>query len=148
MIELPLTHSKKYWFKLPRIFFDSTDDEEYCSFFKIDKYLKGSLHSMIFSKYTELLQQKNIFRIFWNYFWNMSYSQIFVNQSFCPYYKSLWPKSKKLSSLGKINSFFISNSIIKIKLQENSNPESITHSSDFFKFSQMLIYPHHINKSS
>ena len=61
-------------------------------------------------------------------------TQIFVNQSLCPYYKSLWSKSKKLRSLGKIHSFFISNSTIKIKLQENSNPESITHSSDFEKF--------------
>ena len=61
-------------------------------------------------------------------------TQIFVNQSLCPYYKSLWSKSKKLRSLGKIHSFFISNSTIKIKLQENSNPESITHSSEFDKF--------------
>ena len=50
-------------------------------------------------------------------------TQIFVNQSLCPYYKSLWSKSKKLRSLGKIHSFFISNSTIKIKLQENGNPE-------------------------
>ena len=60
--------------------------------------------------------------------------QIFIKQNLCPYYKSLWSKSKKLSSLGKIHSFFISGSTIKIKLQENSNPESITHSSDFDKF--------------
>ena len=57
-------------------------------------------------------------------------TQIFVNQSLCPYYKLLWSKNKKLRSLGKIHSFFISNSTIKIKLQENSNPEPITHSSD------------------
>ena len=61
-------------------------------------------------------------------------TQIFVNQSLCPYYKSLWSKSKKLRSLGKIPSFFISNNTIETKLQENSNPDSITHSSDFQKF--------------
>ena len=61
--------------------------------------------------------------------------QIFVNQSLCPYYKSLWSKSKRLLLLEKMHSFFISSSTIKIKLQENSNPESITHSSDFVKFS-------------
>ena len=61
-------------------------------------------------------------------------TQIFVNQSLCPYYKLLWSKNKKLRSLGKIHSFFISNSTIKIKLQENSNPEPITHSSDLDKF--------------
>ena len=33
--------------------------------------VKGSLHTMIFSKYTELLLSKNIVRIFWNYFWNI-----------------------------------------------------------------------------
>ena len=61
-------------------------------------------------------------------------TQIFVNQSLCPYYKSLWSKSKKLRSLGKIPSFFISNNTIETKLQENSNPDSIIHSSDFQKF--------------
>ena len=61
-------------------------------------------------------------------------TQIFVNQSLCPYYKSLCSKSKKLRLLGKIPSFFISNNTIKTKLQENSNPDSITHSSDFQKF--------------
>ena len=61
-------------------------------------------------------------------------TQIFVNQSLWPYCKSLWSKSKKLRSLGKILSFFIWNSTIKIKIQENSNPVSITHSSDFDEF--------------
>ena len=32
---------------------------------------EGSLHATFFSKYTELLQLKNIFKIFWNYFWNI-----------------------------------------------------------------------------
>ena len=61
-------------------------------------------------------------------------TQIFVNQRLFPHYNSLWLKSKKLCSFGKIHNFFISNSTIKIKLKENSNPESITHSSDFDKF--------------
>ena len=61
-------------------------------------------------------------------------TQIFVNQSLYPYYILLWSKNKRLRSLGKIHSFFMSNSTIKIKLQENSNPEPITHSSDFGKF--------------
>ena len=59
---------------------------------------------------------------------------VFVNQSLCPYYKSLWSKSKKLLSLGKIHSFFVSNSTIKLKLQENGEPVAITHSSDFRKY--------------
>ena len=57
-------------------------------------------------------------------------THVFVNQSLCP----LWSKIKKLSSLGIIHSFFISNSTIKIKLKENSNPESNIHRSDLDKF--------------
>ena len=61
-------------------------------------------------------------------------TQVYINQSLCPYYKSLWSKSKKLHTLGKIHSFFISNSTIKLKLQENSVPVAITHNSDFQKY--------------
>ena len=61
-------------------------------------------------------------------------TQVYINQSLCPYYKSLWSKSKKLRTLGKIHSFFISNSTIKLKLQENSVPVAITHNSDFQKY--------------
>ena len=49
--------------------------------------------------------------------------QIFVNQILFPYYNSLWLKSKKLCSFGKIHNFLISNSTINIKLKEISNPE-------------------------
>ena len=61
-------------------------------------------------------------------------TQVYINQSFCPYCKSLWSKSKKLRTLGKIQSFFISNSTIKLKLQENSALVAITHNSDFQKY--------------
>ena len=61
-------------------------------------------------------------------------TQVYINQSLCPYYKSLWSKSKKLRTLGKIHSFLISNSTIKLKLQENSVPVAITHNSDFQKY--------------
>ena len=33
-------------------------------------------------------------------------NKLFINKNLCPYYKVLWFKSKKLHSLGKINSFF------------------------------------------
>ena len=35
-------------------------------------------------------------------------TKIFVNQSLCPYYRILRSKTKRLQSMGKINSFFIS----------------------------------------
>ena len=34
------------------------------------------------------------------------HNKLFINRNWCPYYKVLWSKSKKLHSLGKINSFF------------------------------------------
>ena len=43
--------------------------------------LKGSLHTSIFSKYTELLQWKNVFTIFWNYFWNILEINVFQNKN-------------------------------------------------------------------
>ena len=58
-------------------------------------------------------------------------NKLFINKNLCPYYKVLWSKSKKLHSLGKINSFFISGYKIKIKVSENSLPLSITHVDDF-----------------
>ena len=61
-------------------------------------------------------------------------NKLFINKNLCPYYKVLWSKSKKLHSLGKINSFFISGDKIKIKVSENSLPLSITHVDDFGKY--------------
>ena len=36
-----------------------------------ERVFKGSLHTTTFWKHTKLSQLKNIFRIFWNYFWNI-----------------------------------------------------------------------------
>ena len=60
-------------------------------------------------------------------------NKLFINRSLCPYYKMLWSKSKKLHSLSKIHSFFISGDTIKIRVNENSSPLSITHVDDFGK---------------
>ena len=54
--------------------------------------------------------------------------KIFVNQSFCPYHRILFSKTKRLQSTRKINSFFISGGTVKIKSDENSKkPLTITH---------------------
>ena len=53
-------------------------------------------------------------------------TKIFANQSLCPYYCILWSKSRRLQSMGKINSFFISGGTVKIKIDENSKPLAIT----------------------
>ena len=60
-------------------------------------------------------------------------NKLFINKNFCPYYKVLWSKNKKLHSLGKINSFFILGDTININVSENSLPLSITHADDFGK---------------
>ena len=57
----------------------------------------------------------------------------FINKNLCPYYKILWSKSKKLHSLGKINSFFILGDTINIKVIKNSLLLSIIHVDDFGK---------------
>ena len=62
-------------------------------------------------------------------------NKLFINKSLCPYYKMLWPKSEKLHSLGKIHSFFISGDTIKVRVNENSSPLSITYVDDFGKHS-------------
>ena len=58
-------------------------------------------------------------------------NKIYVNESLCPYYRVLWAKSKKLHQLEKIFSFNASNGSIKIKINENDNGITITHTSDF-----------------
>ena len=47
----------------------------------------------------------------------------------------LWSKSKKLHSLGKIHSLFISGDTVKIRVSENSLLLLITHVDDFGKYS-------------
>ena len=61
---------------------------------------------------------------------------IFVNTSLflCPYYRMLWSKCKRLHDLGKISNFYISSGTIKVKISENRNPISITHTQDFVKY--------------
>ena len=42
----------------------------------------------------------------------------------------LWSKSKKLHSMGRIHSFYITGESIKIKVHENSTPLAIAHVND------------------
>ena len=56
---------------------------------------------------------------------------IFVNQSLCTYYCMLRSKAKRLHSLKRISSFYVSGGTVKIKISENSLLLPITHVSDF-----------------
>ena len=61
-------------------------------------------------------------------------STLYINQSLCPYYRMLWSKTKTLYKKGKIDSFYVSNGNIKIRLQENARPITISHTHDFIKY--------------
>ena len=58
---------------------------------------------------------------------------IFVNQSLCTYYRVLWSKAKRLHSLKRISSFYMSGGTVKIEISENSLPLPITHVNDFIE---------------
>ena len=49
-------------------------------------------------------------------------NKLFINRSLCPYYKMLWFKSKKLHSLGKIHSFFVSGDTMMIYCDDRDPP--------------------------
>ena len=46
----------------------------------------------------------------------------------------LGSKTKTLYEKGKIDSFYVSNSNIKIRLQANARPITISHTHDFIKY--------------
>ena len=58
-------------------------------------------------------------------------TKIFINQSLCPYYELLWSKSKRLHAMKQIHRYNVSNGTVKVKLEENGRPISITHATDF-----------------
>ena len=61
-------------------------------------------------------------------------SPIFVNQSLRTYYRALWSKAKRLHSLKKISSCYVSGGTVKIKINENTLPLSIKHVSNFKEY--------------
>ena len=60
-------------------------------------------------------------------------TKIFIDQSLCRYYKLLWSKSKRVHAMKQIYSYYVSNGTVKVKLEENSRPISITYATDFDK---------------
>ena len=60
-------------------------------------------------------------------------NKVFIDHSLCPYYRVLWPKSKVLLNMGKINRLMVSNGTVKVKISEISAPILITHADDFYK---------------
>ena len=67
---------------------------------------------------------------------------VYINDSLCNYYKSLWSKCKRLRDGSFIHSFWVTNGSIRIKLNESSQAEEITHISDLeelFPGNQSLV---------
>ena len=55
---------------------------------------------------------------------------MFVNQSLCTYYNVLGSEAKRLHSLKRISSFYVSGGSVKIKISENSLQLPITNVND------------------
>ena len=45
-------------------------------------------------------------------------NKIFINESWCPYYKGIWSKCKKLRTIQKIHQFYTISGLIRVKLEE------------------------------
>ena len=58
------------------------------------------------------------------------HNPVYVNDSLCKYYKSLWIKCKRLRDGNEIHSFWVTNGSIRMKLTESSNVKEITHICD------------------
>ena len=58
----------------------------------------------------------------------------YINQRICPYYRILWSKTKTWYQKCKIDSFYVSNSNIKIRLEENARPITISYTHDCIKY--------------
>ena len=57
-------------------------------------------------------------------------TRIFNNESLCPYYRGVLNKCKKLRANQKLHQFYTINAIVRVKLEENGPPKSITHMLD------------------
>ena len=51
----------------------------------------------------------------------------FINESLCPYYRSIWNKCKKLRAIQKIHHFYTISGLILVKLEETGPSRIITH---------------------
>ena len=57
-------------------------------------------------------------------------SPVFINDSLCQYYKMLWRKCKKLLTNKFIDSFWVSNRSIRLRVENKDRPGVVTHISD------------------
>ena len=58
---------------------------------------------------------------------------VFINDSFCSYYKMIWQKNKKIWSSKHIHVFWVFNSTLRLKLTASGHVHVITHCQDLDK---------------
>lgn len=61
-------------------------------------------------------------------------TNIYINESLCPYYRLLWSKCKDLCNRKIIYRFWSINGILRVKVTETSEPKVILHESDLEEF--------------
>ena len=57
-------------------------------------------------------------------------TNIFINESLCPYCKCIWSKCKKLRAIQKMHQFYKISVLIRVKLQKTGPSKTITHMVD------------------
>ena len=54
-------------------------------------------------------------------------TKIFVKESFCPYYRGIWNKCKKLRDKQKEHQYYTINGLIRLQLEKSGQAKIITH---------------------
>ena len=62
------------------------------------------------------------------------HNPVYINDSLCWYYKSLWIKCKRLRDANQIHSFWVTNGSIRMKLSESSRVQEISHICDLEEY--------------
>ena len=57
-------------------------------------------------------------------------TKIFINESFCPYYRGIWNKCKKLRDKQKVYQYYTINGLIRLRTEESGQAKTITHMAD------------------
>ena len=57
-------------------------------------------------------------------------TEIFIDESLCPYCRDIWNKCKKLRAIQKIHQFYTISGLIRVKLEETGPSRIITHMVD------------------
>ena len=57
-------------------------------------------------------------------------TKVFVNDRFCPYYRGIWNKCKKLRDKQKVQQYYRINGLIRLRIEESGQAKIITHMVD------------------